>query len=237
MARLTERQGSSEITGWVSPAQALSSAIGQLRGGTGPAAGQTNALGLPRRTAPMPLAMARQVPDNVDQPGSWPLPLRSSLAGKVTRTFVGKDGQFDFEVLGHQVLVYDPAVAGEARRHLQALSEVCAPLKVADTLGILARMRTVMARRPNDTADEQITQETWLDLLEPYPADIVFHVMRQAVNRKWFPDWADVKQELDQRVQARKHAIKALEDMIAQAEDQLSIAAPGQPTPEREHVR
>jgi hypothetical protein len=82
------------------------------------------------------------------------------------------------------------------------LNKPATPVLVAK---LVARMRSVLARR-NDNADDMVLLiDTYADHLEKYPPDVVATVIHEIIStRTWFPKIVELRAEMDKMVRFRR---------------------------------
>ena len=95
------------------------------------------------------------------------------------------------------------AVADELRKLLSPAPEVAIEEWVAE-------LSVITARRPADEFEERLRLRAYASRLRRYPADVAKHVLLEHPWRFW-PSWAEVKEQCDDLVKPRRLMIGALE--------------------------
>ena len=86
------------------------------------------------------------------------------------------------------------------------LNKPAAPTVVAK---LVARMRSVLARRNDNSEDMVLLIDTYADHLERYPPDVVYKVVDDIIaTRTWFPKIAELKNEMDKMVRFRRAVLE-----------------------------
>lgn len=99
-----------------------------------------------------------------------------------------------------------------ARTYWRAYRDLCAPLNETSLARELLRLRDMTIRKAEEGVDWQVTLDNWLDVLAPYPADIVLWAINFWLNNERFwPAWAEFKNLIDRRVAARAACMGALQ--------------------------
>ncbi len=109
------------------------------------------------------------------------------------------------------VKVADGVSRQQAAAMLKPLEAFCMPCDAKFAARKLAEMRVLTAHRARDGSDVELLAAAYTHRLAEYPEDVV----EEACNRwtdanKFWPTWADLKEELDKRMRGRKQIRDAL---------------------------
>lgn len=127
----------------------------------------------------------------------------------------GPDGQFDGVVVTSAVFA---ATCSEQalRSAIAVLEQAARPGGTMAATRALSYLRAKTATRAGGLADQHITGKAYAEALAEYPADIIDAACnRWADGSKWWPAWAELKQECDRMAAKRRAEYRALKDALA----------------------
>src|SRR5262245_25393690 len=141
----------------------------------------------------------------------------ASLPESVTRCIAaswdndrGLDGQFESTFVGYEILPGAPK--DDIKQALAIVTRACAPAPPEIIGAELQLMHALTKSRPEPTVDAQFQAAAMFDHLSAYPADVVVDACRaRSARETFFPSWAELKGELDRRMQRRLALKRALE--------------------------
>jgi hypothetical protein len=157
-----------------------------------------------------------------------------------TRSSYGADGQFEAAVIDTADLTgqHDEATL---RGALASLELACRPGGVERATVALAKLRAKTAFRSSDGADQHLIGQAYAEDLAEYPADVIdAGCGRWANGNRWWPAWADLKQECDRLVAKRlaeHRALKAALDRQRRAKPAPALPAPKPLPTQQERLR
>jgi len=115
----------------------------------------------------------------------------------------------NYEIIRYEIT--DVLPEGQRQEAIQLLNEALLPCpkEVA-----MKAMHALKVRTANTPAEREIAEErigVYLADIIAYPQDVVVSACRSIANEsKWFPAWAELRKELEWRVNKRRKALKAL---------------------------
>jgi hypothetical protein len=186
----------SGITGSPSPDNVAARSIGTRHGGTGVAT-------IPDVAAR--LARAFDLPETAAM-------LARSLAPLLAWGDASLYGSHGFEgVKVTDVKVRDGVSHHQADAMLKALAPYLMPCEASFAAQKLTELRVLTAHRARDGSDTELLAAAYTRRLAEYPRDVVNMACdRWADANQFWPTWADLKNELDNRMKGRKQIRDAL---------------------------
>ena len=103
----------------------------------------------------------------------------------------------------------------ELNEALEEIKSSMIPATDKEIAGELLKLRSLTKSRNEGKNDIRIMMESYAEKFREYPRDVVLEVLRMAPGRyKFFPAWAELKEELDWRSGYAKEAVAAIEGKI-----------------------
>ena len=103
----------------------------------------------------------------------------------------------------------------ELNEALEEIKSSLIPASDKEIAGELLKLRSLTKTRNEGKNDIRIMMESYAEKFREYPRDVVLEVLRMAPGRyKFFPSWAELKEELDWRSGYAKEAVAAIEGKI-----------------------
>ena len=103
----------------------------------------------------------------------------------------------------------------ELNEALEEIKSSMIPATDKEIAGELLKLRSLTKTRNEGKNDIRIMMESYAEKFREYPRDVVLEVLRMAPGRyKFFPSWAELKEELDWRSGYAKEAVAAIEGKI-----------------------
>jgi hypothetical protein len=103
----------------------------------------------------------------------------------------------------------------ELKEALEEIKSSMTPATDKEIAGELLKLRSLTKTRNEGKNDIEIMMESYAEKFREYPRDVVLEVLRMAPGRyKFFPSWAELKEELDWRSGYAKEAVAAIEGKI-----------------------
>ena len=103
----------------------------------------------------------------------------------------------------------------ELNEALEEIKSSMIPATDKEIAGELLKLRSLTKSRNEGKNDIRIMMESYAEKFREYPRDVVLEVLRMAPGRyKFFPSWAELKEELDWRSGYAKEAVAAIEGKI-----------------------
>ena len=115
----------------------------------------------------------------------------------------------DFNFAGY---IITSNVSEDQLREIHSLvSETMAPAEDNDLAKGVLKLRALTAHR-REGEDIDIVLEAYVEKLKAYPKDAAMETLtRLADNSKWFPSWAEIKDDVEWRCKHRTGLLKAVE--------------------------
>lgn len=163
---------------------------------------------------------------------------RASLPASVTRCIDdkwkndrGADGQFESTFIGTEILPGVPKA--DLERSFTIVAASCAPADPQTVAAALHRLKLLTKSRELPGKDAELQAAAFFDQVSTYPADVVVDACEVwAAREVFFPSWAELKAELDRRMQRRLALKRALEKRI----DEDERSAPPATDDERDRI-
>ena len=103
----------------------------------------------------------------------------------------------------------------ELNEALEEIKSSMIPATDKEIAGELLKLRSLTKSRNEGKNHIRIMMESYAEKFREYPRDVVLEVLRMAPGRyKFFPSWAELKEELDWRSGYAKEAVAAIEGKI-----------------------
>ena len=103
----------------------------------------------------------------------------------------------------------------ELNEALEEIKSSMTPATDKEIAGELLKLRSLTKSRNEGKDDIRIMMESYAEKFREYPRDVVLEVLRMAPGRyKFFPAWAELKEELDWRSGYAKEALDAIDKKI-----------------------
>lgn len=156
-----------------------------------------------------------------------------------TTSVYGADGQFDGVMVSGATLTAacSPDVLAVA---IAVLEHASRPGGIGLATKAVTRLRAKTAARAGGLADQHVTGQAYAEELAKYPADIIEAAcQRWADNSRWWPAWAELKQECDRMAAKRRAEHRALKDALRQLQTpaRTALPAPSRPETQQERLR
>ena len=154
-----------------------------------------------------------------------------------TTPVYGADGQFDGTVVRAATLTVacSPDVIAVA---IAVLEHASRPGGTDLATRAVTRLRAKTAARAGGLADQHVTGQAYAEELAKYPADIIEAACRRwADNSRWWPAWAELKQECDRMAAKRRAEHRALKDAQRRLLTPARVALPAPKRPETQRER
>jgi hypothetical protein len=130
-----------------------------------------------------------------------------------TRSFVGKDGQFDCELDGYEISL--DCLGSEEKTFLEAFEFFNNPCGYNFSTAEAARLRICLARRAESNEDITLLIDTSASIFESFPRDIVRHVVMSVIaNEKWMPTISEIKKTMEKEALFRKKMLEKFYEVI-----------------------
>ena len=143
-------------------------------------------------------------PEQTNLPTQWKRTKISFLEEKLSPDFDFQGFKFNRKV-----------TVAELNKALEEIKSSMTPATDKEIAGELLKLRSLTKTRNEGKDDIRIMMESYAEKFREYPRDVVLEVLGMAPGRhKFFPAWAELKEELDWRSGYAKEAVATIEGKI-----------------------
>lgn len=157
----------------------------------------------------------------------------------VTTPVYGADGQFDGVIVSGATFSL-ACTAETIEMAIAVLERSSRPGGTTLATKALTVLRAKTAARAGGLADQHLTGQAYAEELALYPADIIDQACRRwADNSRWWPAWAELKQECERMAAKRRAEHRALKEALRRmtAPTRTALPAPSRPATQQERLR